>query len=207
MNMPFPGLQYATPSLILASASQTRLALLRAAGLSVTVSASGVDEDVVKQRAFARGEPAGTAALALAELKAAHITDPDALVIGADQILVCDGHWFDKPVDLASARSHLQRLRGRPHVLHTAVVCRQGGRTLWQHVAEPCLHMRPLSDGFIDGYLAVEGAALLSSVGAYRLEGPGIQLFDAIEGEHAAILGLPMLQLLGFLRRHGVLLS
>ena len=206
MNTPMTALQAATPKLILASGSRTRLMLLQAAGLSVAVQPAAIDEDAVKQQARAEAMPPDAAALRLAGLKAAEVDDPDALVIGADQILVCDGHWFDKPVDAAAARTHLQALRGRRHVLLTAVVCRQDGRTVWHHVAAPALRMRPVSDRFIDAYLVLEGEHVLSSVGAYRLEGPGQQLFEEVDGEHAAILGLPMLALLEFLRGHGVLL-
>jgi len=129
---------------------------------------------------------------------------PDALVIGADQILVCDGAWFDKPEDVGQASEQLRRLRGRSHTLVTAVLCQRGERILWQHVATPKLTMRRFSDEFLADYLAAEGGAVLSSVGAYRLEGLGVHLFERIEGEHAAILGLPLLALLGFLRQHGV---
>lgn len=200
-------LQAATPRLVLASGSPTRLQLLQAAGLSVSVRPADLDEAAVKRRARDQGEPAEAAALRLAGAKAEAACDADALVIGADQILVCAGRWLDKPSDLAAARAHLRFLRGRTHVLHTAVLCRREGRTAWQHVAAPCLHMRSVSDDFIERYLLLEGDRILSSVGAYRLEGPGLQLFDAVEGEHAAILGLPMLPLLAFLRGCGVLLS
>lgn len=206
MNTPITALQAATPKLILASGSRTRLMLLQAAGLSVAVQPAAIDEDAVKQQARAEAMPPDAAALRLAGLKAVDVDDPDAVVIGADQILVCDGHWFDKPVDAAAARMHLQALRGRRHVLLTAVVCRQGGHTVWHHVAAPALRMRSVSDRFIDAYLALEGEHVLSSVGAYRLEGLGQQLFEDVDGEHAAILGLPMLALLEFLRGHGVLL-
>ena len=149
------------------------------------------------------------AALILAYAKAEFVarSAPDALVIGADQLLVCDEAWFDKPPDIAAARTHLQRLRGRRHELVTALVCHRGGQRIWQHVAKPRLTMRDFSDAFLESYLAAEGEALLSSVGAYRLEGHGAQLFDAIEGDQPAILGLPLLPLLGFLRQHGVLLK
>ncbi len=197
----------ATPRLILASGSQARLAVLRAAGLPVLVQPADLDEDTIKRAAQAAGWEPDAAALRLAELKAATIPDPDALVIGADQILTCDGHWFDKPADLELATTHLHRLRGREHRLHTAIVVLRQGRVAWQHVATPRLRMRALSDRFIDAYVAAEGTALLSCVGAYRLEGLGIQLFDAVEGEHAAILGLPILPLLAFLRRQGLLQS
>lgn len=132
---------------------------------------------------------------------------PDALVIGADQILVCDGTWFDKPADVATARTQLSALRGRTHVLATATVCCQAGQRRWRHVAKPRLTMRPFSDAFLDAYLAAEAADLTSTVGAYRLEGSGIHLFNRVAGAHDAILGLPLLPLLGFLRRTGVLLD
>ena len=144
----------------------------------------------------------------LADAKARRIAGrhPEALVIGADQILVCDGRWFDKPADLDGARAHLRALRGRAHVLvSTMVVWRHGGR-IWQHLAQPRLTMRDISDEFLEAYLGIEGEAVLGSVGAYRLEGPGAQLFSRVEGEHSAILGLPLLPLLEFLRGHGVLL-
>jgi septum formation protein len=129
---------------------------------------------------------------------------PDAVVIGADQILVCDGAWFDKPEDREAACRQLLALRGKMHMLATAVVCQRRDQLLWHHVVRPHLTMRDFSDGFVDDYLAAEGDRVLSSVGAYRLEGLGIHLFERIEGEHTAILGLPLLPLLGFLRQHGV---
>ena len=204
-------LQAPLPALILASASSIRLTLLQAAGLTVTARPADIDENAVKRTARAEGASPSRTAQLLADLKASHIPNPDAsrtnaIIIGADQLLVCEGQWFDKPADMAAARSHLLALRGRPHVLHTAISLHHRGRTIWQHVAQPRLTMRDFSDAMLDAYLALEGAHLLSSVGAYRLEGPGMQLFDAVEGEHAAILGLPMLPLLDFLRRHGVLL-
>ncbi len=197
----------ATPRLILASGSQARLAVLQAAGLPVLVQPASIDEDAVKRAAQDAGWSPDAAALRLAGLKAATVSDPDALVIGADQILTCDGHWFDKPLDLDEAATHLRRLRSREHLLHTAIVVLRQGQVAWQHVAIPRLRMRALSDRFIDAYVAAEGAALLSCVGAYRLEGLGIQLFDSVDGEHAAILGLPVLPLLAFLRRQGLLPS
>jgi septum formation protein len=200
-------LQNPTPKLILASQSASRRALLTAAGLEFDCMPARVDEDAVKQAALAEGASADEAALTLASLKAERVArrHPDALVIGADQILVCDGEWFDKPADMAEAGEHLRRLRGRSHTLVTAVVCQRGDMPVWQHVATPLLTMREFSDGFLREYLLAEGEALLSSVGAYRLEGLGVHLFNRIEGEHAAILGLPLLALLGFLRQHGVL--
>ncbi len=198
-------LQADVPRLVLASQSAARAALMQAAGLRFVARPARVDEAAVKEACRAEGLDASETALALAELKASRVRDPSALVIGADQLLVCEGAWFDKPADLSAARTHLQALRGRRHTLVTAVVCQRGGQTVWHHVAVPALTMRPFSDAALDAYLDAEGGALLHCVGAYRLEGLGIHLFDRIEGEHAAILGLPMLPLLGFLRQHGVL--
>lgn len=198
-------LQAEQPRLVLASQSAARAGLMEAAGLRFEVRPARVDEAAVKEACRAEGLDASEAALALAEMKAGRVRDPDALVIGADQLLVCEGAWFDKPADLDSARAHLQALRGGRHTLVTAVVCQRGGQTLWHHTAVPALTMRGFSDAVLDAYLAAEGEALLSCVGAYRLEGAGIHLFDRIEGEHSAILGLPMLPLLGFLRQHGIL--
>ena len=200
-------IQREAPALILATASAARRAVLAAAGLRFTAEAAAVDEAAIKESARAEGIPPGEAAMLLAEAKAQRIArrHPEALVIGADQLLVCDGRWFDKPPNMAAARAQLLALRGRPHELMTAMVCWRGGQRAWQHLARPRLTMREFSEEFLDAYLVAEGEAVLSSVGAYRLEGIGVQLFSAVEGEHGAILGLPLLPLLGFLRQHGVL--
>ncbi len=195
------------PPLVLASQSAARAALLAAAGLRFEARPARLDEAAIKQACRAEGIDAADTALTLAGLKAERIRDPDAMVIGADQLLVCGDAWFDKPVDIDGARAHLRALRGQAHRLVTAVVCVRGGREVWRHVAAPRLHMRGFSDAFLEDYLAAEGNAVLACVGAYRLEGMGAHLFDSIEGEHAAILGLPMLPLLGFLRQHGLVLS
>ncbi len=202
-------IQRPDPPVILATASPARQAVLAAAGLRFAAEAAAVDEAAIKEGAQAEGIPAGEAAMLLAEAKAARIArrHPGALVIGADQMLVCEGRWFDKPPDMATARAQLLALRGRPHELMTAMVCWRGGQRIWQHLARPRLVMREFSEAFLDAYLAAEGEAVLGSVGAYRLEGPGIQLFASVEGEHSAILGLPLLPLLGFLRQHGVLIG
>ncbi|MGA9867748.1 MAG: Maf family protein [Acetobacteraceae bacterium] len=202
-------LQAPTPPLILASASEARCGLLAAAGLHFEVRPARLDESAVKSAAKAEGVPAQDAAIRLAALKAERVAarEPDALVIGADQILVAGEKWFDKPATVEAARGHLLALRGKPHILATAIVCQIGGQRIWQHTASPRLTMRAMSGAFLDDYLAAEGEAVTSSVGGYRLEGLGIHLFERIEGEHAAILGLPMLALLGFLRQHGVISS
>jgi septum formation protein len=193
--------------LILASQSRFRAGLLAAAGVAVETMAAHIDEAEVKQAARAEAASAEDTALLLASLKAERIArrNPEALVIGADQMLVCDGAWFDKPPDMEAARAQLLALRGRAHTLVTAVLCQRGGQRIWQHLAKPRLVMRDFSETFLDQYLAQEGEILTTTVGAYRIEGPGLQLFDRIEGEHSEIVGLPMLPLLGFLRQHGVL--
>lgn len=200
-------MQAEAPRIILASASVARRNLLEAAGLRFETRPAAVDEGAMKESARAEGIPPSEAALMLADAKAERIArrEPEALVIGCDQLLVCEGRWFDKPADLAAARAHLQALRGRRHELVTAVVAHRHGGRIWQHVAVPRLAMREFSDAFLEAYLAVEGEHVTRSVGGYRLEGPGVQLFGRIEGEHAAILGLPLLALLAFLRDHGVL--
>jgi septum formation protein len=201
-------LQALTPRLILASASAARANLLRAAGIRFEARPASVDEAVVRRAATAERLSAQATALRLATLKAEQVAafEPEALVIGCDQLLVCENCWFEKPADVDAARVQLRALRGRTHALITAIACRHGG-ILWQHVAEPWLTMRCFSDAFLEDYLALERSHVTASVGAYRLEGPGIHLFAAIGGEHAAILGLPLLRLLAFLRRHGVLVG
>lgn len=197
------------PRLVLASASAARRSLLDAAGLRFEVRPAAVDEAAIKEAAQAERIPPAEAALMLSDAKAERIArrDPEALVIGCDQLLVCDGTWYDKPVDPDAARRQLTALRGRTHDLVTAVVCHRHGGRIWQHVAVPRLTMRDFGDGFLDAYLEAEAAHVTASVGGYRLEGPGIQLFGRVQGDHSAILGLPLLPLLGFLRQHGVLAS
>lgn len=202
-------LQAETPRLVLASTSAARRRLLAAAGLRFEAVPAAVDEAAVRQAGQADALPADETALALARLKAVHVSarDPAALVIGADQLLVCEGQWLEKPQTLAGARADLLRQRGRWHVLPTAVVCVSAGNVLWQHVAQPRLLMRAFSEALLDAYLDTEREHVTGCVGAYRIEATGSQLFDAIDGDHFSILGLPLLPLLGFLRRHGVLLA
>jgi septum formation protein len=193
--------------LLLASASVGRQAILRQAGLSFESIPAYVDEAMLKEAAKADGWTAAEAALALAELKAERISRrfPSALVIGADQLLVCGEDWFDKPADLAEAARHLARLSGRTHVLETALCLYRGGSRVWHDLAAPKLTMRNLSPGFIADYLAIEGEAVCGAVGAYRLEALGSQLFARIEGDFFTILGLNLLALLGHLRQVRVL--
>jgi septum formation protein len=206
------GLQRAEPILVLASSSATRRALLERAGIAFEAMPAAVDEAALKEACQAEAIPPEDAAIILAEAKAERVARrvPDALVIGCDQLLVCrmeDGRerWFDKPADMTAARAQLQALRGRTHRLVTATVAWRNGARIWQDITSPRLTMRAFSDAFLDSYLTAEGEALLASVGGYRVEALGIHLFSRIEGEHSAILGLPMVPLLGFLRGHGVL--
>ena len=196
------------PPIILASQSPYRAGLLVNAGLRFTALPAYIDEAATKRRAQADDWTPEACALSLARQKAAKIaTDHwDAMVIGADQLLICGNDWFDKPRDLDEARSHLQRLRGRTHVLVTAVVAMHGGIEVWDHVARPALTMRNFSDSFLETYLTEEAGHLTTTVGAYRLEGQGIHLFENIEGDHSSIIGLPLLPLLGFLRNSAILM-
>ena len=193
-------------AVVLASASTVRATLLRQAGVSITVAPAGVDESALKQAMQAEQAPAREIATALAELKAQRVSQnhPDAMVIGADQVLVCEDRLFDKPVGRVGARATLEALRGRPHELISAVAVARTGAVIWRHVATARLIARPYSDAFIEAYLDAVGDAALSSVGAYQLEGPGIQLFARVDGDYFTILGLPLLPLLDFLRGHGI---
>jgi septum formation protein len=194
------------PTLVLASASAARAELLRRAGVSFTVTPAAVEEAEIKAAFRAERLAVAECANALAEAKALRVArrHPDALVIGADQMLVCDDAWFDKPADRAAARAQLVALRGKRHELISAVCVVRGGERLWHFVDRSALVMRDFSDAFLDTYLDAAGADVLGSVGAYRLEALGVQLFARIEGGYFAILGLPLLPLLDFLRGHGI---
>lgn len=195
------------PAVVLASGSRTRAEMLERAGVRVTLAPAAVDEEEIKLAARAEGAPVEDVAEALAELKAQRVTrkHPGALVIGADQMLECEGRWFDKPAGREAARAQLQELRGKTHrLVNCAVVIRDGER-LWHHVDRARLTMRPFSDAFLDSYLGAAGDGVLQSVGAYHLEGLGAQLFHRVDGDFFTILGLPLLPLLGFLRVHGVI--
>jgi septum formation protein len=194
-------------ALILASASRTRLVMLEAAGLDVVAAAPNIDEAGLKTLWRDHGAEAGRIAAVLAEAKALEVSRrcEGALVIGADQVLDCQGTLFDKPADDAAARRQLLALRGKAHRLLTAAAIARDGRTVWEQLDTAELTMRRFSESFLDRYLARAGAAVLTSVGAYQLEGQGAQLFDQVEGNHFTILGLPLLPLLAFLRNEGVI--
>ena len=193
------------PSLILASASPSRRQLLANAGLVFTIEPSGIDEDEVKRSLGSRAAPQELAST-LAEMKAVKVSarHPEAMVVGADSTLACNGRMFDKPPDLAAARRQLQTLRGQTHELFSSVVVARGGARLWHWSERARLTMRQMNDGFIDSYLARAGEDVLTSVGAYQLEGLGAHLFSRVDGDYFTILGLPLLPLLSFLAGHGI---
>ena len=194
--------------IILASKSAARTAVLRGAAIPFEIAVSGVDEDAVKTALLAEGAGAREIADALAELKAVKISAKrPGFVIGADQTLEFEGALYDKAETVEAARGRLRLLRGKPHKLHSAVVVAKDGAPIWREIVSATLTMRDFSDTFLEDYLATEGEAALRSVGCYRLEGPGAQLFAKIEGDYFAILGLPLLGLLDLLRRHGAVAS
>jgi septum formation protein len=193
--------------IVLASASRSRARLLEAAGVAFVAIPAAVDEAEIKAALRAEQAPPDHIAQVLAELKAQRVSQraPDALVIGADQVLACDGSLHDKPADLAAARAQLLALRGRVHSLATATCVARGGSVIWRNLQTARLTMRPFSDAFLDAYLARAGDAVTGSCGAYALEGPGAQLFTHVAGDFFAILGLPLIPLLDCLRNNGAL--
>lgn len=188
--------------LVLASASATRAKLLQSAGVAFEVVPAHVDEASLKVAMKAEHASSRDTALALAELKAQRISasQPEALVLGCDQLLDCAGAWFDKAVDRADAAGQLRALSGRTHELATAACVVQGGQRLWHAFEAPRLTMRTLDEALIVGYLDRAEDEAVGCVGAYRLEGLGAQLFTRVEGDYFSILGLPLLALLDFLR-------
>jgi nucleoside triphosphate pyrophosphatase len=193
--------------LVLASQSGVRRAVLAAAGIPLEVAPADIDERGIAGRAGA-DDPGAIASL-LAREKALAIAAgmPGRLVLGADQTLSLGNRIFNKPVDVAAAREQLKLLRGQTHALHAAIALARGGTVVFEHRAVALMTMRNFSDDFLEQYLAEAGAALTASVGAYQVEKVGIQLFERIEGDHFAIMGLPLLGLLQFLRQDGSLVG
>ena len=192
--------------IILASGSASRRALLAGAGVTAESVKPNVDEDTAKIAMRGDGMSVRDQAMQLAEMKAVKVsrTRP-GFVIGGDQMLNLDGEAFDKPSDLDAAASHLRKLSSKSHTLETAIVVAENGEPIWRHLARPKLTVRTLSDEFINSHISTCGPALLSTVGAYQLEGLGAQIFSKIEGDYFSILGLPLLPLLDYFRVRGLL--
>ncbi len=189
--------------LLLASTSSIRGTMLANAGVPYGVVAPGVDEEAVKA-GFVGDDAALAKALAGAKAVAGSRERPEALVIGADSLLSVDGRRFSKPGGRAEAAEHLRAFSGRTMVLTSAVALARGGVVEWSHAQDARLRVRALSEAFIESYLEAEWPEVSYCVGVFRLEARGVQLFEAIEGDHFTVLGMPLLALLGALRERGV---
>ena len=191
--------------LVLASSSPIRRAMLDAAGVEHEAVAAGIDEAAVKARS---ADPAGLA-LELAGAKAAAVSAqrPDDWVIGGDSVVGVGGRMFDKPRTRGEAAEHLRFFSGQAMELTSAVALARGGSVDWSHCETATLHVRGLSDAFIEQYLDRDWPELSYCVGVFRIEGPGVQLFDRIEGDHFTILGMPLIPLLRALRERGLLIA
>ena len=196
-----------TDTLILASQSASRRAMLTAAGVAHRALPAHADEAALTDALLAEGQKPRAIADALAELKALHISllHPQTLVIGSDSMIDADGRLLDKPVSREDAKQYLESFSGKTMRLTSAVVVAEGGRPVWRHVDEAKLMVRRLSPDFIDAYLDAEWPAIAGCVGCFRIEAMGIQLFERIDGDHFTILGMPLLPLLAYLRQRGAL--
>ncbi|MBL4750655.1 MAG: septum formation protein Maf [Amylibacter sp.] len=196
-------------SVILASGSEIRAKLLCGAGVPFEVEIARIDETAIIASLKAEQAKPHEIVDTLAEYKAQRVAARhiDSLVIGCDQILVCDKKIYEKAVSLEAVREKLLTLRGKPHQLMSAVVIFENGRPVWRHVGRAQLIMRDFSDDFLDDYIEQQGDGILSSVGCYKLEETGAQLFSHIQGDYFTILGIPLLEVLGFLRTRGVLVN
>src|SRR6478672_9667455 len=195
--------------LILASKSRARAALLQQARIPFVIEAAAIDERAVEAPLRASGADARAIAAHLAQAKARALAGrhPDRLILGADQTLALNGRMFTKPTGREEALEQLRALAGREHALHSALCVAQGSNLLFETTETALMAMRPLSEAFLAAYADAAGPALMASVGAYQVEGLGIQLFEHIDADHSTILGLPLIPLLAFLRRHGSLLG
>ncbi len=196
-------------NLVLASGSKMRAQMLENAGLTFDVCAAAIDETAIKQSMRLEGASVEQVAESLSELKACRISMkyPDAYVIGSDQMLALGADWLDKPETISDVRHHLQKLSGTAHELISSVVVVKDGQRIWHHTDQARLKVRVLSSDFIEAYVSTVGQDVLSSVGAYQLEGKGAQLFSKIDGDYFTILGMPLLPLLDFMRIHKFLLD
>ncbi|MEE4348965.1 MAG: Maf family protein [Pacificimonas sp.] len=197
-----------TPQLVLASTSASRRAILDAAGVPHEAVPPMVDEEQMKESLRAEGLSVRDQADALAEAKAVKISRklPGALVLGGDQMLETgDGRALDKAADMAALKAQLMDLRGKPHMLRSAIVIAENGRAVWRQLDSARLWVRNFSEDWLDGYLEREGETLLWGVGGYRIEERGVQLFERVQGDQFTIRGLPLIPLLGYLRARGVM--
>lgn len=195
-------------ALVLASKSQSRRAMLTDAGVPFTAQAADVDERAIE--AGLPGAAPADVALALARAKAlavARQAPTEALVLGSDSLVSVEGRRFDKPASRDDAAEHLRFFSGRTMELHSAAALVRDGQVLWDHADLARLKVRPLSEAFIAQYLAAEWPAVSGCVGVFRIEALGVQLFEEIAGNHFTVLGMPLLPVLGALRRHGLMPS
>lgn len=193
--------------LILASGSSARSKMLRDAGVAHRVDVSRVDEDAVKRAMLAEGAPPRDIADKLAELKGLRVSARNGsdLVLSADQVLVSAGKLYDKAQNADELRAQLRELRGTSHELLSAAVICEGGRPVWRHIGRAQLIMRSFSDTYLEEYVTDGGSGLFETVGGYKLEEKGAQLFSRVQGDYFSVLGLPLLEVLGFLRARGIL--
>jgi len=196
----------ASDPLVLASRSAARRTLLEIAGVPVDVRPADIDERSLETGVPSKTPAAVAALLARQKALAVAALHPARLVLGADQVLALDAKLFSKPADRATARAQLRALSGRTHELHAAIAFVRDATVVFEHVGTARLTMRSFSDRFLDAYLEAGGSAATASVGAYQIEGLGIQLFERVEGDYFTVLGLPLLTVLDFLRRHGCLI-
>lgn len=191
--------------LVLASGSAIRAEMLRKAGVAIEVKPARVDEEAIRQALEAEGASSRDLADALAEMKARKIAErlPDRVVLGCDQVLDCAGTVFSKPQSAEAAMDQLRQLRGKMHRLLSAAVLYHEGRPIWRHVGQVRLEMRSFSDAYLADYVARNWPGIGESVGAYKLEEEGVRFFQQIEGDYFTILGLPLIELLGYLGQRG----
>ena len=194
--------------IILASGSKIRAQILQDADVPFKVLSKPVDEGAIKSAMLSEGSRLRDIADALAEAKSMRVSrNEPGLVIGADQIMTMDGELFDKPPTVEAARERLLSMRGKVHKLIGAIVISEDGAPVWRHVSIVTLHVRNFSDEWLENYIAAEGELMTKSVGAYRFEGRGAQLFSKVDGDSFSIMGLSLLPLLDYLRLRGALKS
>jgi septum formation protein len=193
----------------LASQSKARQDMLRHAGVAFQAVPARIDEEMITASLQADGAKPHDIADALAEYKALRVAgaNPEGLVIGSDQVLVCDKKIYSKARTMDEARAKLRELRGKPHQLLSAAVIFEDGKPVWRTVGRAQLFMRDFSDAFLDDYLEQSGDDILSSVGCYFLEDRGVGLFSRVQGDYFTVLGFPLLDVLEFLRTRGAILS